>query len=142
MNLFSHLKQFFNPQITKILLVDDNILFLKVLQRTLLKTLKNENEIYHIITAETSNETIDVISKDNINTVIMDFNLGGDNISGYELIKVLKLKTPKSNIIILTNLYDVNVAKKCYSLGADKFICKSEDFDSEIIETLINKIKL
>lgn len=93
----------------KILLVDDSPNVLKALQRTF------RAEGYTMFTAESAQEAMAVLEKENIDVIITDENMPG--LSGTELLRLVKERFPDIVRIMLTGLTDIEVAKNAINNG-------------------------
>ena len=75
--------------------------------------------------------------------IIMDFYLGEESESdGTDLLQAIKSKYPQAFTIVLTGEEDVNIAKECFSLGADSYIVKTPDSLDKIVKEIQYKAGL
>jgi DNA-binding NtrC family response regulator len=93
----------------KILLVDDSRCILKALRRVF------KPEGYNIFTAESAQEAMKIIAKEDINLIITDHNM--PEVSGNELLKTIRKLYPDIIRIMLTGLTDIEVVKNAINTG-------------------------
>lgn len=58
-------------------------------------------------------------------TVIVDYKLHGDDITGEELIRLICQRWPAVNVIVLSAFNDAKVVRDCLRAGALAVLCKS-----------------
>ena len=119
----------------KILLVEDNATFRRVLQ----KSLRECFPCMIIAEAGDGEEALGKIDTLFPNLIFMDINLPGEN--GLELTRKIKATHPETPIIILTS-YDLpEYRQAAYDYGADNFLVKGSFTLGELIamvESLIS----
>jgi diguanylate cyclase (GGDEF)-like protein len=100
-----------------ILLVDDETINLNALSGMLNKT-------YNIVTASSGFEAIDIISKKNIDLILLDIVM--PKMDGFAVCKALKVdfKTKKIPIIFLTTKTDEESIEKAYEIGCVDYVIK------------------
>lgn len=109
----------------KLLLVDDSVNVLKAIQRTL------KDEGYEILTAESAVTALKTLEKHSVDIIISDQNM--PNISGTDLLKLVKIKYPDVVRMMLTGLTDFKIVKEAINKGEIyKFFNKPYD-DFELI---------
>lgn len=81
---------------TKILLVDDEIMVLKIQKQML------ERHEYQCFLAQDSSEAIAYMNSEPISLVVLDINLKGE--SGIELLKEMKENYPDTAVIMATGM--------------------------------------
>lgn len=115
-----------------ILLVEDDVLVAKVLQKKLMKEGFN---VFHCYDARTVKRTV---LKHTPDCVLLDINLPGT--SGYEVLSSLK-KYYQCPVILLTSHTEEDVEIKGLKLGADDFVVKTTSFSIlfERIKKVIDK---
>ena len=104
-----------------VLIVDDEEINLNLIEEII-----SDNHV-DIFKATSGEEALEIISKRDYATVIIDINM--PVMSGYELAKLIK-KDPKAKdipIIFITALHSKNEAYKAYKTGAIDFISKPLD---------------
>ncbi|WP_333854563.1 response regulator [Epilithonimonas sp.] len=112
----------------KVLIVDDDLRNIFALKLTL------KARAYEIETAETGQEAIDILKKDNdINVVLMDMMM--PDMDGYQTMKIIR-ETPaiKDKIIIaVTAQAMAQDREKCLEAGANDYITKPIKVDQLLI---------
>jgi len=113
---------------TTVLLVDDE----KLIQRSLEKTLVRAG--YEVLTASNCESGSDVFGQNinDVNIAVLDLNMPGfDNVpksgAGFDLLDDLKKKKADLPVIILTAYDEVNKAKDAVSHGASAFFVKGRE---------------
>jgi len=113
---------------TTVLLVDDE----KLIQRSLEKTLLRAG--YDVLTASDCKSGSDVFSQNakDVNIAVLDLNMPGfDGMpksgAGFDLLDDLKKKKADLPVIILTAYDEVNKAKDAVSHGASAFFVKGRE---------------
>ncbi|MGD9329702.1 MAG: response regulator [Desulfobacterales bacterium] len=105
----------------KILLVDDEIKFLKaVADRLAIKGFK-------VATADSGEGAIQAAMQGGFDVAVLDLQMPGMN--GTQVLKILKENHKFIEIIMLTGHATVDSAVECTKLGAFKFLEKPYDFD-------------
>jgi len=66
------------------------------------------------------------------NLILLDFSLTGLN--GLDTLNLIKKKSPKSEVIVLTGLENEKVAKECKEAGALDFLSKQDESLNRIID--------
>lgn len=93
----------------KILLVDDSQNMLKALKRTFL------SEGYALYFALSAKEALEILKKEDIDLIISDENM--PEISGTDLLKLVRVQYPSMIRIMLTGLADFEVVKNAINKG-------------------------
>jgi two-component system, NtrC family, response regulator AtoC len=115
-----------------ILIVDDEILTLN----TLKKTLQKEN--YEIHLADTGEKALDMVDKYNPHLVLLDLMLPG--ISGLEVLKRIK-ETESETIVIMMSAYEIlEKAVEAMKLGAYDYLLKPFKI-SELKNTILRALE-
>ena len=107
----------------KIVLVDDDTVFLKMLQADLM-----EHDNFEIETYPTGEQFLEKISN-SIDLVILDFHLNGVNqkaMNGLETLDKIKSFNTEIPVIMLSSQDKIEVAIDCIHHGAIDYIVKSE----------------
>ena len=107
----------------KIVLVDDDTVFLKMLQANLM-----EHDTFEIETYPTGEQFLETISN-SIDLVILDFHLNGINqeaMNGLETLDKIKSFNAEIPVIMLSSQDKIEVAIECMHHGAIDYIVKSE----------------
>jgi len=109
-----------------VLIVDDE----KIMRESLRDWLKDS---YNVTTAETGEETIELIKNHDFDALILDVRLTGK--SGIEILKEVKQIKPQINSIIMTAYPSVELAVEAMKAGAAEYIVKP--FSPDKLENLI-----
>jgi len=115
-----------------VLVVDDNVITCEVIQRNL------EISGYHIFTAHSVNDAIQILSKHNIDLLITDYKMPKH--SGLELIKYVRDHFQDIAIIMLTGYGSINSAVSAMKEGADEYITKPFT-DKELLNAVKKSIQ-
>lgn len=115
----------------KILVVDDDWM-----QRMLLQRLLVHNG-YEVIEAESGEECIEKVQKDNYDAVIIDFNL--PDLQGDAVARTLREIPYKGIIIVITGETSPTTQDLCKAAGVDEYYVKPFDQDA-LVEQLAAKV--
>ncbi|WP_422105616.1 response regulator [Winogradskyella sp.] len=115
--------------ITRIAITDDHEMVLKGLETML----SNTKEIDIIGTFPNAQKTLEGLSKDCPDVLLLDINL--PDINGIELSKTLIKAYPNLKIIALTNFEDVSFVKRMLKQGVHGYLLKNTD-RIELLEAL------
>ena len=117
----------------KILIIEDDPLMLRMYQ----KIFKFEG--YEVTVASNGEEGIDQTRKEKTTLILLDIMM--PKMNGLEVLDKLKNDpvTKKIPIVMLTNLAGSNDAEKALTLGAVKYIVKSE-FDPKQVTNMVKEI--
>ncbi len=110
---------------SKVLLVDDNKEIIDILTDFL--TL-NGCKIYK---ASTGMEALEVLSKADLEIVILDVKL--PDVNGISLIDSIKINNPTIGVIMITGYHDPNLIVEAMKKGASDFLIKPFEFDKLIL---------
>lgn len=121
---------------SKILVIEDDS-FLQSLEAS--KLIK---EGFEVITASTGDEGMAKINEPGISLVLLDLML--PNFDGFDILKKMREQEPTKNtpVIVFSNLSEDTAMQKAESLGATKFMVKSNFTLEELvteIKTVLNK---
>jgi DNA-binding NtrC family response regulator len=108
----------------KILLVDDEVKFLKAVSERL--SIKG----FDVTTATNGDEAIDAANKGGFDVAVLDLQMPGTD--GAQVLKILKKNHKFIEIIMLTGHATVDSAVECTKLGAFKYLEKPYDFDKMV----------
>jgi len=108
-------------KINKIMVVDDEESI-----RKLFKTLLTK-EGYTVITAESSEEALEILENQAIHVMFLDIKLSG--ISGIELCKKIKFNKPASICIAVTGYSSIFELTNCREAGFDDYFLKPVKLD-------------
>jgi DNA-binding NtrC family response regulator len=103
----------------KILVVDDEDALRTVLSAEL------EGEGYQVTTAADGQEAINVLTSSGFDLILLDIKM--PNVDGFEVLKFVKEKHPKTKVIMLTGFADLKNAIESKKLGAEDFVSKPYD---------------
>jgi DNA-binding NtrC family response regulator len=104
---------------SSILVVDDEDALRTVLSGEL------ANEGYEVRTAGDGDEAINELEKALFDLVLLDIKM--PRINGFEVLKFIKEKQPKTKVVMLTGFADLKNAIESKKLGADDFVSKPYD---------------
>ncbi|MBI3004548.1 MAG: response regulator [Ignavibacteriales bacterium] len=107
------------PVKNKILVVDDEDALRTVLSAEL------EGEGYQVGTAADGQEAINILGKSAFDLILLDIKM--PNVDGFEVLKFVKEKHPKTKVIMLTGFADLKNAIESKKLGAEDFVSKPYD---------------
>ncbi len=105
-----------------ILLVDDNTLLLAGMKRIF------EKDFGSVMTAPTGKEALSYIEENPCPIVVLDVNL--PDMSGCEVLEVIKQRSPESMVIIITSDGDEKLKEDVFRKGAFEFLEKPFDIRS------------
>ncbi len=103
----------------KILVVDDEDALRTVLSGELV------SEGYEVRTAADGDEAISNIQKESFDLVLLDIKM--PRMNGFEVLKFIKEKFPKTRVVMLTGFADLKNAIESKKLGAEDFVSKPYD---------------
>lgn len=113
-----------------ILAVDDEFEILKVLQDVF------GPRGWNVITTPTGNAVWNIIAKNKVDLILLDLKL--PDISGFDVLKELKVKAPHIPVIIFTAWgYEEEFVNKAMKLGAKGYVSKIVPI-RELVETVNN----
>jgi DNA-binding NtrC family response regulator len=107
------------PEKSKILVVDDEDALRTVLSSEL------SSEGYEVRTAGDGDEAISGLQKENFDLVLLDIRM--PRMNGFEVLKYVKEKHPKTKVVMLTGFADLKNAIESKKLGAEDFVSKPYD---------------
>lgn len=105
-----------DPSQCLVLVADDD----EALRTTLRDTLAAEG--YGVFTAADGFEAMDLIQKQTFDLALLDIVM--PSISGFDVLKFVKEKTPSTRVIMITAYADLKLAVESKKLGAHDFIAK------------------
>ncbi|HXH82205.1 MAG TPA: sigma-54 dependent transcriptional regulator [Candidatus Tectomicrobia bacterium] len=103
----------------RILIVEDDEIFLRPLQRTL------EVAGYEVLVVSSGEEAIDLLKGDDVDLVISDKRLPG--IDGVELVRRIRHEHPDLAVIVMTAYGTIGSAVEAMRLGAEDYLVKPFD---------------
>jgi DNA-binding NtrC family response regulator len=104
---------------SSILVVDDEDSLRNVLAGELV------NEGYEVRSAADGDEAISDLEKNTYDLVLLDIKM--PRMTGFEVLKHLKQKHPRTKVVMLTGFADLKNAIESKKLGADDFVSKPYD---------------
>jgi DNA-binding NtrC family response regulator len=107
------------PEKSKILVVDDEEALRTVLSSELI------SEGYDVQTASDGDDAISDLQKTSYDLVLLDIKM--HKLSGFEVLKFIKEKHPKTKVVMLTGFADLKNAIESKKLGAEDFVSKPYD---------------
>jgi len=120
----------------KILVVDDEKILLKTLDRLLSK------EGYQVTTTDNSYDALDMVKKEFFDLIILDIRMPGmDGISLLKEIRKIQGDGEKSMVVIITGYASEDVPIKAIKLGADDYIMKPFELD-DFLHSVNKNIRL
>lgn len=119
-----------NQAAEKLLLVDDDEVFRRVLGRAL------ERRGYTVIGAGTASEALEAARNERPAHAVVDLKLGAD--SGLDLVPGLKSLLPDMTIVVLTGYASIATAVSAIKRGASNYLAKPVKAD-EVVKALSGK---
>lgn len=107
------------PTKNRILVVDDEDALRLVLSTEL------EGEGYHVASAADGQEAINILGGQDFDLILLDIKM--PNVDGFEVLKFVKEKQPKTKVVMLTGFADLKNAIESKKLGAEDFVSKPYD---------------
>lgn len=107
------------PEKNKILVVDDEDALRTVLSGELV------SEGYDVRTAADGDDAISSVQKETFDLVLLDIKM--PRMNGFEVLKFIKEKHPKTKVVMLTGFADLKNAIESKKLGAEDFVSKPYD---------------
>ena len=104
------------------MIVDDNVNFVN----RMTGLLENLDGVSSINAATDYDGAIQLLAKQIPDFILLDINMPGKN--GIELLKEIKQREWKTEVIMLTNHADDYYRQQCKEFGADHFLDKTNDF--------------
>ncbi len=101
---------------TRVLVVDDDVSFSITLKTYL------ERQGFQADEASSFQKALEIISVNRYDVILTDFRLPDKN--GIELLKIIKEKSPRSLVILMTAYADIRMAVKAIKYGAYEYIAK------------------
>lgn len=117
----------------KILVVDDEDALRTVLSSELV------SEGYDVQTAADGDEAIADLAKHEYDLILLDIKM--HRVNGFEVLKFVKEKHPKTKVVMLTGFADLKNALESKKLGAEDFVSKPYDLVDLLttIERVLNE---
>jgi DNA-binding NtrC family response regulator len=103
----------------RILIVEDDEVFLRPLQRTL------EVGGYEVVVVPSGEDAVDLLKRDDVELVLTDKRLPG--IDGVELVRRVKAEHPDLAVVVMTAYGTINSAVEAMRVGAEDYLVKPFD---------------
>lgn len=100
----------------KILIVEDDVVFCKLLTRFLTKN------NYEVLDAQDGKKALGLIERTDFDLAILDYRL--PDMNGIDILKKIKSKKTSTKVILMTRYGDEGIANKSVEEGADAFVSK------------------
>ena len=107
------------PEKRRILVVDDEDALRTVLSGELV------SEGYDVRTAADGDEAVSSLEKEGFDLILLDIKM--PRMNGFEVLKFVKEKFPKTKVVMLTGFADLKNAIESKKLGAEDFVSKPYD---------------
>ena len=110
-----------------ILIVDDQLMYLKSLESALKKN-------YNVLTAANFEDSLDILNK-NIDIALIDIRLDEEdekNIDGLKILEWIKMNKPEISAFVMSAYREFSYAEQALNLGAKHFFRKPIDVISLI----------
>jgi DNA-binding response OmpR family regulator len=113
----------------KILIVEDDVIFCKLLTKFLSKN------GFEVMDAQNGKDAFELMELNVFKLAVLDYRL--PDMTGIEILIKLKEKQPDSKVVLITRYGDQEVGSKAIAAGADAFISKPINPD-ELLEVIKN----
>lgn len=107
----------------KVLLVDDELPFL----RSLSITLERHGNMNNLILCQDSRQVMDILDSGDVGLVLLDLNM--PHISGKELLEKIHCNYPQIGVIVISGINQIEQAVECMQLGAVDYFIKTTEED-------------
>jgi DNA-binding NtrC family response regulator len=107
------------PAKNKILVVDDEEALRVVLSAEL------DGEGYQVSSAADGQAAINILMTNEFDLILLDIKM--PNVDGFEVLKFVKDRWPKTKVVMLTGFADLKNAIESKKLGAEDFVSKPYD---------------
>jgi YesN/AraC family two-component response regulator len=84
-----------------------------------------QSEGYSVVSASDGDEAIAVLQQKSFDLVLLDIKM--PRVDGFEVLRFLKERYPKTKVIMLTGFADLKNAIESKKLGAEDFVSKPYD---------------
>lgn len=113
----------------KILVADDEAM----MRNLLLKILESEG--YQVTVVSSANEALENLKAENYDLLMTDVKMPG--MTGFDLLKQVKVEWPEMVVIIMTGYGDAYGVKEALLLGADEYL--SKPFKSQEVSLIVER---
>ncbi len=119
-----------------ILILDDEQVVCNSMKRIL------QNEEWLVLTANTYNESSEILDRKNIDLLLLDYKL--DETNGIDVLKDIREKYPSLAVIMITAYGSIDIAVEAMKLGAYDFIQKKvePDFIRYTVKRALDNLRL
>ena len=117
---------------TRILVVDDHA----IVRQGLIKLIETEFDLMVCSEAENAGQALEAMGRQEFDLAIVDISL--DGINGLELTEIMKLRSPKMIVLILSMYEGLFYAQRALKAGASGYVAKYEA--AEKIITAIHQV--
>src|SRR5690554_5399631 len=93
-----------------VMVVDDRVGIRKLLQEVL------QSDGYHVITAASGNEALNLVRTEKIDLVLLDMKMSG--LDGLETLTLLKAEAPQIVVLIMTAYEELEILQEAARRGA------------------------
>ncbi len=107
------------------LVVDDEESVRTLLRRAL------ERGGYHVLTAASGQEALDMMSQDRVEVMLLDEKMPG--LSGLDVLLRVHAQHPETAIIMVTGVADVNIGVEAMKMGAHDYVVKPFDLNDILV---------
>ncbi len=107
------------PSKNRVFVVDDEEALRTVLSSEL------EGEGYEVASAADGQEAIEILTNRVFDLILLDIKM--PNVDGFEVLKFVKDRQPKTKVVMLTGFADLKNAIESKKLGAEDFVSKPYD---------------
>ena len=119
----------------KILLVDDELPFLRSLSITL-ERLGNMN---NLIRCQDSRQVMDILDSGDVGLVLLDLNM--PHLSGKEVLEKISCNYPQIGVIVISGINQIEQAVECMQLGAVDYFIKTTEED-RLVRGVLKAVRL
>ncbi len=118
----------------KVLLVDDEISFL----RSLSLTIERLGGINNQECCNDSLKVVDILAKGDVGLVLLDLNM--PNLSGKDLLEIIGQDYPEIGVIVISGINQIDQAVECIKLGAREYFVKTDE-EVRIVQGVLKAIQ-
>lgn len=124
-----------DPQLIKVLLVDDDETLLTMYQQIL------QARNYHVVTARDGKTAVDLAKLEKPDIILLDILLPGQ--SGLDVLKKIRRQDESKHtpVVMLTVLTDDTIQEEARASGANRFFIKSDTVPGKIVDAIQEELK-
>jgi DNA-binding response OmpR family regulator len=108
-----------NNMISTILIVEDDVVFCKMLTKFLIKN------GFGVSDAQTARSAYGLLEEKSFDLAILDYRLPDEN--GIDILKKIKNNYPKTKVMLITRFSNSDVEEEAQQAGADAYVSKPID---------------